>query len=281
MKKCIPVIVLSLLPFSIAAGIAEGLSPEAALEAAEDKEASRLLEQNTKNYYEPVSKALAQQDFEKVVSLSEAASQQWLCRDWKSPSARRTRRIKIVGYLFTAAENLERLGRYEQAAECYLKCNDIGEKNGLSKYCYLPQVASAYRVAKQYSKSEEIYKAIIQANENVSETRVKLATLYEDWGKLDLAETTLRDGLRENSRNRLILMALQDLLQKEKRNDEARLTGSVLADRHCPVCGSDSQVIAISYGMPSFPHTKKEHLGGCVYTPGLPEWWCEKDEIGF
>lgn len=241
----------------------------------------KMLPQSRRQFDEPISHALAQKDIEKVIKLSKQAAKQWTLCQWKSGWGRQTRRAKIVSYLMLAATNLATLGRFDEAIECYVQCNKVAEQDGLGQYCYSPLVAQVYFQSKQFSKAEEIYKSIINAGQNVSEMTVALSRVYEESGKLSIAEETLEKSLIANPRNRLLLLALKDNLTKQNKTESINRIDQILSDKHCPRCLSDAGVIPISYGMPSFPVKEHVHLGGCVYSPGAPQWWCEKDKAGF
>ena len=260
----------------------DALKDDADLEVLEGNQFNKkILPQNRRQFDEPISHALGQKDIEKVIKLSKQAAEQWTLCQWKSGWGRQTRRAKIVSYLMLAATNLATFGRFDEAINCYVQCNDVAEQDGLGHYCYLPLVAQVYCQNNQFSKAEEIYKSIITAGQNVSEMTVALSTVFEKSGKIDLAEETLENFLIANPRNRLMLLALKDNLTKQNKTESINKVDQILADKHCPRCLSDAEVIPISYGMPSFPVKEHVHLGGCVYSPGFPQWWCEKDKDGF
>ncbi|MBX9725027.1 MAG: hypothetical protein K2X81_26730, partial [Candidatus Obscuribacterales bacterium] len=241
----------------------------------------KMLPQSRRQFDEPISHALAQNDVDKVIKLSRQAAKQWTSCQWKSRWGRQTRRAKIVSYLMLAAANLATLGRFDEAIECYTQCNNVAEQDGLGQYCYLPLVAQVYSQSKQFSKAEEIYKSIITAGQNTSEMTVALSRVYEESGNLNIAQETLEKSLIANPRNRLLLIALKDNLTKQNKTQSINKIDQILSDKHCPCCLSDAEVIPISYGLPSFPVKEHVHLGGCVYSAGAPQWWCEKDKVGF
>lgn len=287
MDKVKLTIAFSVLTIPLQTSIASEPLSERKLEAVERHEFRDVLRKNAREFSRPITDAGGKGDYKKAASLFEASAEQWSDCKWQSNWGREMRRDKIISDLEFAAINLSRAGQNEQAAKYYLRCNEIGRKNGLTPYLDLAYAARECLAAKEFLQAEQIYKTLIKegVGDTYTDPHIALSQVYEAQGRLSEAEKNLQEFLAfslsktQFAQSRAAREALLNFYKRQRRDAEAEKMQELLEDEHCPICGSDCTVVHIVYGLPTKLTPKNVHLGECLI--GTTQFYCEQDHIEF
>lgn len=267
------------------------LSAEDTSPSAEDLAYQKVCDRLHEQFELPAAEAAQRKDLDKAIRLYEAAAAQWQAENFQAEDVQEARYTRIVSNFLAAGELYEQQKEFARAADDYLKCEKIARvsirrRNG----SYLPQAGRAYRQGRDFAKAEEIFKSLIDKAGTYQfdvAPQTLLAQVYEDEGRFEEAEKTLRDYLNTNlaSKNTLSIRAarisLKELYTKENHTSDAKKVEAELNDKHCPICGLDIAVVPIAYGLPGGPPNNTVQQGGCIVTPFSPQWWCKNDKISF
>lgn len=233
----------------------------------------------------PAENALSKRQFGKALLLQKKAVAAWTKLHFNSNWSKDAQSTRICESLQREGDILERLGRYDQAAQMYLQCEARAAKGEAGGYMRL--AGRAYVDGGLYDKAKQTYERVMKLGdrEETLLAHLDLSDMYQARGRPKDAESELTSFLRTTKSPtdvRSIRVALKTLYLKLNRKQDAHKIDALLNDMHCPVCGSSKNVEPIQYGMQAAPGPAAGyHAGGCMVSPDSPQWWCKTDNISF
>jgi len=248
---------------------------------ADDPAMKKLSANIEKTIEEPARNARSSGNLDESVALWEKDLSEWK----KLPdSVFRTTKMRValdncVGIYRTQNKYDKVEQGYRQMSELYHDYHTAGLSQSISE---------AMLKQKKYKEAQDFLQTLIAKDLDCRypADRISLANAYEANNELSLAEKTLIDLERsallahQPLPVRSARVAHLDFLKRHGRQADAAVVQKSLADKHCPVCGSDSHVQRIAYGLIRGP-LPNAHRGGCMISPDSPQWYCQKDKLEF
>jgi hypothetical protein len=253
-------------------------------EDKEEAEGVKFLHTMQAKYEVPASKAQYNRNFDKAIKLRQQELNQWKAKNWHSHWCEQTRKAKIISALSFIAAMYDAQQRYDRAAEFYMQCENVYHKGS-----FVLQAANEYRKNNEFAKAEELFANQIKAGNatGMIDAHISLAQTFAEEGNLTAAEQTLNDFIsvsltkHDFYQARAGRIVLKELLKTQNRLSELAKIDSILNDKTCPICGCISNVVPVSYGRRIGVDPVPNHYAGCTHFPGSPQWWCNKDNLGF
>jgi hypothetical protein len=145
-----------------------------------------------------------------------------------------------------------------------------------------------YTFQKKYDEAEYLLDKI-SVGSSPSNTRfysIEKAKILEAAGKTADAEDLLKNlSLGGGIKDRAAQKEYEFFLCRQGRAAEAETLVAAENDRHCPICGSEKDVVPVGYGLvgdiKADPSTEKVHPAGCMKTDASPKFWCNRDKVSF
>jgi len=189
----------------------------------------------------------------------------------------------------------EAQGKYDDAAKAYKSEWETRFPGYTSKCQGAMGVAGIYIQGKLYDKAISTIESFSTSADAADRyhARMQLSYIYTQAGSIKLAEKELlalmadKDVMQSVGMRRAVTGHLKQICLTEHRNAEAEKLELKLADRHCPKCGSDANVIRMVYGYPgiragnSSKPVEEVKQGGCVISDESARFWCKTDNMGF
>ena len=248
---------------------------------ADDPAMKKLTANIEKSIEEPAKDARSKHDYDQAAALWEKDLGEWK----KLPdSVFRTTKMRV------ALDNLVGIYRsqnkYDKVEKAYRQMADLYHDYHVANLSQ--SISEALLQQKKYQEAVDFLSGLIVKDLDCKypADRISLAQVYEANNQPALAEKTLVDLERSSliAHKPLPLrsarVAQRTFLKNHGREAEAAKVQKSLDDKHCPVCGSDSQVQKIAYGLIRNP-LPNVHSGGCMVGPDSPQWYCQKDKIEF
>ena len=256
-------------------------------EDKEEAEGIKFLVTMRAKFEAPASEARGKGEFANAIRLLKQELNEWKSKEWNSDWCKQTKKSQMIVVLSSIAALYEEQQRPDQACEFYMQCEKLCPQ-GL----FAAEAANAYRKCKDFRSAEKIYQDQIKAEKPrnapvMLDANISLGQAFEEEGNLAAAEQTLENFVnvsltkRDFYQVRAARIALKDLLKTENRLAEVAKIEANLDDKTCPICGSTSNVLPVSYGRRTGAEGVPSHYAGCTHFPGSPQWWCTNDNIGF
>lgn len=258
-------------------------------EQREEKQCQRINMHVLNSRWTPALQARDNHDYNKALELYEQGLKEWRAAPFKLASYQDIQSSQINSLMKAKARILEMMGRFEDAAQCYLSTIDERWQGPTSpNYQTMLDAGQIYVNGHLYDKAIETYRKVTEPAINGwnAQAHVQISEALLAEGKAQEAQKELTDALSNSSpaKNpqaaRTLRTALEALYTNLKMETEAARIKTLLEDKHCPACGSDQDVLPIAYGLIISP-PPGVHLGGCEVSNNSPRWWCNKDNIGF
>lgn len=253
----------------------------------EEAEGVKFLEATRAKFELPANQANSKGDFALAVELLHQDLNQWKTKRWHSPWCTQTKKSEMISLMSHIARIYTEQKCPDKASKFYMQCNNLCPDGG-----FAAEAANAYRRCGNFKKAEGIYQALLKAgkpgNAPVTiDAHISLAQTFAEDGNLSGAEQTLNNFIsvsltkHDFYQARAARIAVIDLLKNENRLSEVAKITAILNDKTCPICGTTSNVVPVSYGRRIGVDPAPNHYAGCTHFPGSPEWWCTKDNAGF
>jgi len=237
-------------------------------------------------------------DFAREIAIDKRVVELWTSKHYKTPAVEDSKNTDLRNAYLDLADAQRRSGQYDQAAETYLQCNQIavarrtGEFNAQNYQDPagdLPSVAEAYKDGKHFDKAEKIYIDLVNLEPKPQSITYStaLAKVYEAAGNLEKAEEVeegiVQDGIKDKSvaQVRSARNYLKRLFESQHRAADVEKIESALNDRHCPICGSEANVVPIVRGQPKDKNPRVHTVWGCLSGADDFKWWCNTDNTPF
>jgi len=248
---------------------------------AEDPAMKKLTATIEKTIEEPAKEARSQHNYDQAAALWEKDLAEWK----KLPdTVFRTTKMRVA--LDNCVGIYRAQNKYDKVEQAYRQMADLYKDYHVASLSQ--SISEAMLQQKKYKAAEDFLSGLIVKDMDCKypADRISLAQVYEANNQLSLAEKTLIDlerrSLLEHKPQplRSARVAYLTFLKNHGRANDAAKVQKSLDDKHCPICGSDSQVQEIAYGLIRKP-LPNVHRGGCMVGPDSPQWYCQKDKIEF
>jgi|688.fasta_scaffold123760_2 tetratricopeptide (TPR) repeat protein len=253
----------------------------------EESEGAKFLETTRAKFEASADQANSRGDFALAIKLLQQDLNKWKAKRWHSAWCEQTRKSEMISLMSYIARIYTEQKCPDKATKFYRQCEELNPEGN-----YAADAANAYRRCGDYKKAEEIYQTLIETGKPGNapvqlDAHISLAQTFAEEGNLTAAEQTLNDFVsvslteHDSYQVRAARIALKDLLKTENRLSDVEKIDAILNDKTCPICGTISNVVPVSYGRRIGIEPVPSHFLGCTRFPGSPQWWCNKDSAGF
>lgn len=184
------------------------------------------------------------------------------------------------------ANEYRALGRYDLSGQTMLENFHEQRELGYINAGLLTTAGEDFTKAEKPKEAEEAFGAALSAAAEASRRKSEMVPAEKerntspdagrsaDYTKTKAALYKVHQNLRQ------LLIAQKEMHRLQGDKAKVAEIEAQLADKHCPICGSDENIEPIAYGR-ILGAPKGYHLGGCEVGPDSPKWWCTMDEIEF
>jgi len=244
--------------------------------------------------------APSKDDLERALTLHKRAVEELRTRyDFKKSAELNSVAISVSNELKDIGDMYKGMGRYEDAEQSYndadLEMRKYGSGIGPGTR-FKVEAGRAYVQGKMYDMARKIFEPMV-ASDDVKDRvtgHLQLSQCYEAEGNSKMAIQELTDILAEKQLAKesphsvyQVRNLLKKLYGRLNMIAQANAMETMLQDKHCPLCGSDKNVIPIKRGREPRPEPgeppveEAKYENGCVIESDPPRWFCKTDSLRF